>query len=66
MSAVLEAPVAAPAAPRLADLRGRFREGKAALTRRFLESRPSATAATLLSEAGGNRTHRPLSAGRWF
>ena len=53
MAAVLDAPMAAanPAAPSLADLRTRFRDGKAALLDHFRESRPTAPAAATLIRA---------------
>ena len=53
MAAVLDAPMAAAnaAAPSLADLRTRFRDGKAALLDHFRESRPTAPAAATLIRA---------------
>jgi [protein-PII] uridylyltransferase len=49
MAAVLEAPTTA--APTLAEMRARFREGKAALLDHFRESRPTAPAASRLIRA---------------
>ena len=53
MAAVLDAPLAAatPATPSLADLRLRFRDGKAALLDHFRASRPTAPAALTLIRA---------------
>ncbi|MDP9044349.1 MAG: [protein-PII] uridylyltransferase [Pseudomonadota bacterium] len=49
MAAVLEA--SAPAAASLADLRARFRDGKAGLMERFRQARPTAPAAATLLRA---------------
>ncbi len=64
MSAVLDAPVAAAPAPAagLGDRRTRFREGKAAIVARFLDSRPTGTGATILLRALSRHVDETLTA----
>jgi [protein-PII] uridylyltransferase len=59
MAAVLDLPTAA-AAPSLADLRARFRDGKAALLERFRHARPTAAAASALIRALGKHVDDTL------
>jgi len=63
VSAVIPArPSAAPARPGVAELRTRFREGKAELLAHFAASRPSAPAATRLVRALARHVDRTLLA----